>query len=151
VKLGRFCEWWLWMWNKAFSIWLEIRSSYFPWGTEENCVKTDHTQLPLIMDCLNLKMKALRSFEMSEATHPTTQCHIPKELNLHSQYFGGDSNLETLKCNQKPPFFSVMDEELGVMGRKLFVICYLCCIRHVIVDGGSPNDFTAYGFRWREP
>jgi len=33
--------------------------------------------------CLNLTMKAIRSFETSETAHPITQHHIPEDLYLH--------------------------------------------------------------------
>jgi hypothetical protein len=38
--------------------------------------------LKSFLDCLNLKMKAVGSFETSGTIWPNTQRHIPEELNL---------------------------------------------------------------------
>jgi hypothetical protein len=70
-----------------------------------------------------LKVKAVLTFEMPGTTHPVTPCHMLEAWNLHSQYSGGGSNLKHPECNSEvplePPCFSVMNERLCVMSRKL--------------------------------
>ena len=117
-----FSEWWLWVWKKAFSTWFEILSWYFPWRTEENFVKTEHTQLSLLLDCLNLKIDHLKCQELLTQGHSVTS---PKNWIFIVSILLEISNLEPLKCHQKPPCFGVMDEELGVMGRKLLCAIYV--------------------------
>jgi hypothetical protein len=37
--------------------------------------------------CLALKMRALRSSDLSGANYPTTRLHIPEDLNLQQQRY----------------------------------------------------------------
>lgn len=46
-----------------------------------------------ILDCLNLKMKSLKSFGMSETSSQATQCHIPKDIDIVLRNLAEPQNL----------------------------------------------------------
>jgi len=113
---------WLWMWKKAFSYLICSTVLIFSMGRRgklcQNWAQSlvTHTGLLEFEDKGTLIVWNVRSYSLKDTVS------YPRR-----QYFGGDSNLKPLKCNQKPPCFSVVDEELCVMGRKLLYMLHMAC------------------------